>query len=200
MSQIYLVRHGQTLFNALRRKQGWCDSPLTDLGVGQARRAGAVLRARGISFDHFYSSPSERACDTLELIMGELGCADRAYVRDKKLKEQNFGLFEGLTEDVNPPAGTPGFYAQFGGESEDEAQERIVSGVTAIMGRPGHERVLAVTHGGAIRFVLRAGGREDLVRTDLAQPIPNAAILVCDWDGARLIPCELIDPAGEELS
>lgn len=38
MSRVYMIRHGQTLFNVLRRKQGWCDSPLTEVGIGQAVR------------------------------------------------------------------------------------------------------------------------------------------------------------------
>lgn len=62
MSKLYMMRHGQTLFNVLKRKQGWCDSPLTELGIEQAKRAGEELRERGITFDHAYSSTSERAC------------------------------------------------------------------------------------------------------------------------------------------
>ena len=45
---LYLVRHGQTIFNLKRIIQGWSDSPLTQLGCGQAARAGMFLRARGI--------------------------------------------------------------------------------------------------------------------------------------------------------
>ena len=36
---LYLMRHGQTLFNVRRRIQGWCDSPLTELGKQQALKA-----------------------------------------------------------------------------------------------------------------------------------------------------------------
>ena len=68
MATLYLMRHGQTLFNVLKRKQGWCDSPLTELGIEQARRAGAWFAGQGISFDHAYASTSERACDTMELV------------------------------------------------------------------------------------------------------------------------------------
>ncbi len=195
MSYLYLVRHGQTLFNVLRRKQGWCDSPLTELGVAQARRAGAVLRERGVAFDHFYSSPAERACDTLEILLDELGCPAAPYERLKGLKEQNFGVFEGVTEDTNPPRGTQGFYAPFGGETEDATTSRVLACMADLMRRPGHERVLAATHGGVLWFTLRAAGKEDLAFPEGPQPIPNAAILVCAWDGARLDPVELIDPA-----
>ena len=34
MTRLYLMRHGQTLFNTLNRIQGWCDSPLTEKGRG----------------------------------------------------------------------------------------------------------------------------------------------------------------------
>ena len=118
MATLYLMRHGQTLFNVLKRKQGWCDSPLTELGVEQAHRAGACLAERGVTFDHAYSSTSERAVDTLEVVLGELGCPDMPYERIKGLKEWNFGAFEGLTEDTNPPLPYGDFYVPFGGEGE----------------------------------------------------------------------------------
>ena len=113
MATLYLMRHGQTLFNVLKRKQGWCDSPLTEAGVEQAKRAGAWFVERGISFDHAYSSTSERACDTLELVVPGM-----PYARLKGLKEWNFGTFEGLTEDTNPPLPYGDFYVPFGGAGD----------------------------------------------------------------------------------
>ena len=68
MSRLYLVRHGQTAFNLHRLVQGRCDSPLTPLGRAQARVAGRWYHEHGVRFDHAYSSPAGRACDTLELI------------------------------------------------------------------------------------------------------------------------------------
>ena len=47
MAKLYLMRHGQTLFNVLKRKQGWCDSPLTEVGIKQVHLAGKALRERG---------------------------------------------------------------------------------------------------------------------------------------------------------
>ena len=47
MRTLYLMRHGYTLFNFLDKKQGWCDSPLTSVGVAQAREAGDHLRELG---------------------------------------------------------------------------------------------------------------------------------------------------------
>ena len=69
MAKLYLMRHGQTLFNVLKRKQGWCDSPLTETGIAQACSAGRWFAEHGVTFDHAYSSTSERAVDTLELVL-----------------------------------------------------------------------------------------------------------------------------------
>jgi len=92
---LYLMRHGQTLFNLRHKVQGWCDAPLTDFGIYQAKVAGKYFKDAGITFDDAYSSTQERACDTLELVTdGKL-----PYKRVKGLKEWNFGTFEGESED-----------------------------------------------------------------------------------------------------
>ena len=41
--KLYLMRHGETLFNTQKRVQGWCDSPLTENGILQAEQAEGVL-------------------------------------------------------------------------------------------------------------------------------------------------------------
>ena len=94
---VYLMRHGQTLFNELKKVQGWCDSPLTELGKEQARQARQYFQSQGIQFGQAYASTQERACDTLEIV------CDLPYQRKKGLKEWNFGRFEGEPEFLNPP-------------------------------------------------------------------------------------------------
>ena len=95
MKHLYMMRHGQTLFNVRRRIQGSCDSPLTELGIKQAEAARELIK--DIPFDHYYSSTAERASDTLEIVTeGKV-----PYTRLKGLKERGFGLFEGDSEDLN---------------------------------------------------------------------------------------------------
>ncbi|MFZ2316422.1 MAG: histidine phosphatase family protein, partial [Trichococcus flocculiformis] len=89
MKRLYLVRHGETLFNTQGKIQGWSDSPLTERGIKQAQAVRDYFGSEGIRFDHAYSSTSERASDTLELITG------MPYARLKGLKEVNYGFFEG---------------------------------------------------------------------------------------------------------
>ena len=48
--KLYLMRHGETLFNTQKRVQGWCDSPLTENGIWQAEKAKQYFAKKGISF------------------------------------------------------------------------------------------------------------------------------------------------------
>ncbi|MBR3841441.1 MAG: histidine phosphatase family protein [Erysipelotrichales bacterium] len=151
MKHLYMMRHGETLFNKKKLIQGWCDSPLTEDGVKQAERARELLKE--IDFDHYYSSTSERCCDTLEIV-----APNANYVRLKGLKERNFGDFEGESEFLNPKQGMEITYETlfpyYHGEKGSEATERVVSTIHEIMDKEDHENVLAVSHGGACFFFL----------------------------------------------
>lgn len=140
---LYLMRHGQTLFNLQHKIQGWCDAPLTPLGIKQAQKASEYFTENNIQFDHAYSSTSERACDTLEII------TSMPYTRCKGLKEWNFGAFEGKDECLNPKLPYGDFFKQFGGEGEFELRERMNQTLTDIMNQEDHETVLAISHGAA---------------------------------------------------
>lgn len=146
---LYLMRHGQTLFNVRRKKQGWCDSPLTSLGIQQAQNAKTYFEEQDIHFDHAYSSTSERACDTLELI------TDLPYTRVKGLKEWNFGSFEGESEDLNPPLPYGDFFVTYGGEEEMAFRERFCKTILQIMQKDDHKDVLIVAHGAALAQFMR---------------------------------------------
>lgn len=89
MKTLYLMRHGQTLFQRTAQDPGLVRRTLTDLGIQQAQIAGDYFTKNGIEIQGAYCSTSERASDTLELI------TDLPYVRLKGLKERNFGRFEG---------------------------------------------------------------------------------------------------------
>ena len=147
---LYLTRHGQTIFNTRGIVQGWCDSPLTELGRNQAKLARAWFEERSITFDHAYSSPAERASDTVEIITrGQV-----PFERTKGLKEFNYGCIEGNTYQlVLPGTYNPygDFLVPFGGSSENEVIERMRSTLTQIMERPDHQSVLAVSHGACTR-------------------------------------------------
>ena len=142
---LYLMRHGQTLFNLQHKIQGWCDAPLTPLGIKQAQIASHYFKDNQIVFDHAYSSTSERACDTLEIVTD----SQMPYTRLKGLKEWNFGAFEGKDECLNPKLPYGDFFKQYGGEGEMELRERVAKTLTEVMEKDDHQVVLAVSHGAA---------------------------------------------------
>ncbi len=141
---LYLMRHGQTLFNLLGKIQGWCDSPLTETGIYQAKCAAAALS--NIRFDHAYSSTAERCCDTLEIVTNY----QMSYTRLKGLRERYFGTFEGESEKLNPSLEYyDDIFPLYGGEYFKEVQERVSNTLNEIMKKEDHQCVLAVSHGGA---------------------------------------------------
>lgn len=144
MQNIYLARHGQTLFNVQHKIQGFCDSPLTTTGIQQAIAARDHLKELDIQFDDAYSSTSERASDTLEIL------TNIPYKRVKELREWHFGSYEGEGEHLNPPLPYNDFFVQFGGESQQDLTKRIVSAISEIAKNSSGDNILIVSHGAAI--------------------------------------------------
>lgn len=173
MKTVYLVRHGQTLFNQQHKIQGFCDSPLTDLGIQQAKVARSYLEKNGITFQAAFTSTSERAVDTLELL------TDQPYERRKNLREWNFGSYEGEGEHLNPPLPYNDFFVQFGGEAQTEVVARINHEITEIAEQ--HEgAILIVTHGGAMaNFYRQWEAHSPLRRTS---PIQNCSFFRYEYE------------------
>lgn len=176
---LYLMRHGQTLFNALNKIQGWCDSPLTEEGIRQAKIAKKWFETHNIHFDHAYSSTSERCCDTLEFI------TNMPYTRLKGLKENNYGLLEGERDFLaeSDPEKCQTYYLQFGGESSNTVKDRMVDTLTEIMEKEDHQSVLAVSHGGACFNFLR--GVEDTYEEQLKKGFTNCCIFIYEFENHK---------------
>lgn len=181
---LYLMRHGQTLFNQRKKVQGWCDSPLTELGVKQAETAGKYFKECNIIFDDAYSSTSERASDTLELV------TDMPYTRLKGLKEWNFGTFEGESEDLNPPLPYNDFFVKYGGEDQKELQERVAAACQKIM-EEDNKVVLAVSHGAACRNFMRYWEHTSTIVQQ--NKIGNCCILKFEYENKEFKLVEIIN-------
>lgn len=151
MLEVYLVRHGETVWNAERRIQGQSDSPLTALGEQQAMQVAQRVKTLGIT--HIIASDLGRTQRTAEIIAQVCGCD---VVLDSRLRELDMGVLErrhlaSLTEEeegwrrrlVN---GTPdGRIPQ--GESMQEASERMHGALNACRELPAGSRPLLVSHG-----------------------------------------------------
>ncbi|MGL5295684.1 MAG: histidine phosphatase family protein [Culicoidibacterales bacterium] len=192
---LYLMRHGQTRFNMMKKVQGSCDSPLTETGIAQAHIAKKYFETQAISFDAAYCSTQERASDTLEII------TDLPYTRLKALKEWDFGLFEGESEALNPKH-TPGvphfddFFVAYDGEHFETVQTRMETAMQTIMQQDNHDTVLAVSHAGACySFYLKRNTREEL-----PGQFPNCCILKYEYEDGEFTFIEIIQHDFSSLS
>jgi broad specificity phosphatase PhoE len=154
---LFLVRHGETDWNAAGRWQGQTDIPLNARGREQAREVALRLRKEGVR--SIASSDLLRARATAELIAAELGLTVNHL--DAGLRERRFGCFEGLTREevaARFPEAWAGYLADPGpappgGESRDELVGRLLPAVVSAAARlPGP--LLVVMHGGAMRALL----------------------------------------------
>lgn len=188
---LYLMRHGQTLFNKRRKIQGWSDSPLTELGIRQALSQREVLK--DIPFDHCYSSTSERCCDTLEIVTD----SKVEYKRLKGLRERNNGLLEGESEDLNPKTleGYDEIALKYDGETLDQATNRITQTLNEIINQDDHTYVLAVSSSGVmLLFWAHLCGKhviEDAIRNG---EIPNGSIMHYTYEDGKWNLEEIIKP------
>ena len=129
MTQLILIRHGETVWNQQRRMQGHSDSPLSETGMRQARLL--ARRLKQIEFSTLYSSDSGRAHHTARSVAAVTG---HDIVLEPRLRERHFGAFEGLTGS-EIEAKYPADYARFksrdqahvipGGESASQFRARV---------------------------------------------------------------------------
>ncbi|WP_418156618.1 2,3-diphosphoglycerate-dependent phosphoglycerate mutase GpmB [Pantoea agglomerans] len=154
MLQVYLVRHGETVWNAERRIQGQSDSPLTEKGEQQAWQVGESVKHLGIT--HIIASDLGRTRRTAEIIADACGCS---VTLDPRLRELNMGVLEkrpldGLTAEeeqwratlVNGTVG--GRIPE--GESMTEMATRMHAALNACLDLPAGSRPLLVSHGMAL--------------------------------------------------
>ena len=172
--KFYIVRHGQTLFNQKGIIQGWCDSPLTEQGIQQARSVAYGLK--DIPFTCAACSISERAWDTATIIAE--GRAIQVHPR-KDLKEVHFGTLEGerLTHGEFFPLMEKGF-TEYGGETVPEESERFLHALRGI-GDTHTGNVLIVAHGAVIAGVLMAISKDTLSFEDMH--LENCSVSIVDY-------------------
>jgi len=98
MSNLILVRHGQSVWNLQNRFTGWVDVELTESGELEAKKAGNLINALDIKIHLFYSSIQLRAKNTLKLIK-EILKNDEPVKRAWQLNERHYGALTGLNKD-----------------------------------------------------------------------------------------------------
>ena len=166
--RLYLVRHGETAWNAEGRLQGSTDVPLNDTGRAQARTLAAAFARFGIA--HVFTSDLVRSRETGSIIAEHLGLGEPAVEPD--LRERRFGIFEGLTRDEIHTRYPDEWRAWTGRTHMPAGGEPVESSVGRM--RAALERVFAQATGPAL--VISHGGIMRLWLSDLAgHLLPNIA-------------------------
>ena len=145
--ELFVLRHGQTEWNLLGKYQGQMDSPLTKLGISQAKLQGEVLHTHLAARElPAYASPLLRAARTAEIALKPL----RQHAQhDSRLKEVSFGTREGKTRveiDAMLGSGNPTKAARYfsdpKGESFEDLERRCTSFLEALSAPS-----IVITHG-----------------------------------------------------
>jgi broad specificity phosphatase PhoE len=177
--QIYLVRHGETAWNAERRFQGQLDSPLTRRGREQAGQNGMLLAKAltGRSDVTMHASPLGRTQETAAIVQAHLAC--EAPTSEPRIQEVTVGSWDGLTHadiDAGWPSaldGATGFDWYFrapDGEGYDVAVERVRSWLADADGS-----IVAISHGLIGRLI--RGAYLGLPRDEaLTLPVPQDVV------------------------
>jgi 2,3-bisphosphoglycerate-dependent phosphoglycerate mutase len=93
MTNLVLLRHGESQWNLENRFTGWVDIPLSPKGEQEARQAGEKLKP--YKFDIAYTSVLKRAIDTLKIVLTIIGQGDLKIMYDKALNERHYGALQG---------------------------------------------------------------------------------------------------------
>jgi probable phosphoglycerate mutase len=188
MTQLILIRHGETLWNTERRMQGQLDSPLTPRGLWQAQQLGVRLKTQ--PFTTLYSSDLPRAARTAEQIAVATG---HEIVIDERLRERHFGVFEGLTQKEMQSC-EPDAYVRFmsrdphyavpGGESPAAFFARCRAALEELAIRHAGETIAVVTHGLVLDSAYRAATG---IALEAQRPVPlvNASLNWFAFDDGR---------------
>jgi probable phosphoglycerate mutase len=179
---LYLVRHGQTEFNAAGRWQGQCDSQLTATGQEQAAQVAEILKNSGLDNNAtIVSSPLGRAVQTAEIIAAALQTS-HPIVFDDRLKEVAMGSWDGLTDaeiEAKWPNARNGmgrnewFFHSSDGERYEQMLGRVQSALTDLM-RDLQTPKIVVCHGVTSRLLrgIHCGlGKGDMLDLEVPQNV-----------------------------
>ena len=179
MTDLVLIRHGETDMNRELRFQGHVNVALNATGLEQARRLAA--RMAGEQADAVYVSDLLRACQTAEPIAGGLALP---AVTDVSLREQSFGRVDGMrVDDIqrDHPEAWAGWlrfdedFAMPEGESTRTFHARVIEAVQRLVAAHPQQTVVVVTHGGVLDMIYRTARSLGLGGPRQSE-IPNAGL------------------------
>jgi 2,3-bisphosphoglycerate-dependent phosphoglycerate mutase len=98
MYRVVLLRHGQSTWNQENRFTGWKDVDLSEQGRAEAREAGRLMKAAGLTFDLAFTSVLKRAIKTLGIALDEMDQLWIPVTKSWRLNERHYGALQGLNK------------------------------------------------------------------------------------------------------
>lgn len=197
MTELLIIRHGETDWNRQHRFQGQIDVPLNDIGAQQAARLAVALADEPIEV--LVASDLQRARATAAALAG----GDRPALQVQPLwREQSFGLLEGL-DVATIQRQHPDLWARWirhdadfalpaGGESNQAFFARTQRALGELLDEHAGRRIAVVTHGGVLDMLWRRVQGLSLSGPRLCE-IPNTGINRLRWADGRLQIVEWAD-------
>lgn len=196
-TRVYLIRHGETAWNASGRWQGHAPVPLNDTGRAQSAALGRYLAQHDVSFDAFYSSDLLRAIQTAQAVAEPLGLD---VIKESRVREIDLGNWQGLTRD-EAAAWDPDNWQRYAadwrdvpvpsGESRRAVQVRVRAAFDDLTAQHAGETIALVSHGGTLGMLLESlfGRLERPSLRNTSVTIVERAVEPADdgWTIARLV-------------
>lgn len=183
---LYLIRHGQTVWNEMKKMQGLKNSDLTERGIEQATLLGEKLATEPI--DLICTSPSIRAIKTSELVNQQLKVP---VIKDDGFQEIDMGLWEGKTyteiENKYPKEWNLfwddplNFQAENNGETFAELNKRSANSLEEMIKSLPGKHVAIVSHRITIKTMV--SNLLDIPLTELEDVLPNSLTKIVVEDG-----------------
>ncbi len=157
-TRIFIVRHGESEFNASHRTTGQLDPDLTAKGIEQSMALARVLR--DIPLDSIYTSTLRRAVNTAEPVAKLKGCAVK---KCDALKEINLGILQGRYRDARDPEAEQLWQARKqdklhfsppGGETYAELEMRVAECLQEVLSDNNQQSILIVAHRNTNRVII----------------------------------------------
>ena len=195
--KLYIVRHGETEWNVIKRFQGQLNTPLTEKGMEKLKETGKNLE--NVLFEEVYTSELERTVNSAEIILNENRGYKNKKMELKKLAELNevyFGVWQGLKyEEVflkYPEEANNYFYNVKNYKAENVKAEnlkdtlaRFLRGINKILDSHKSGNILVVTHGTVFEMFINYVGNSSIFDIDERTLMGNGDYKIFSYEDGK---------------
>lgn len=196
--KLYLLRHGETVWNKQKKIQGQLNSPLTEEGIEKLKKTAETLERT--DFQGVYTSHMERTVETAGIILDKNRKNMEKPVKIEKMRELNeihFGIWQGKTyeeikkeypQEYDNYFNSPDKYRArvIGGEDLSEGLERFLGGMEKIVSfektRSGSGKILIITHGTVLELFINYVKNRRMDNLDERKLIGNGEYKIFSYD------------------